>query len=162
MSLFPIEFQGRLVVQYRRTHSEPWTEPRVATLDDILSALREFSSTDQTTVAEVVLDRYLTPAQILDRVRALWPEYRIAIAKAVGILPEDVAERLLAVEGLLDALGDAQLAIDRFRAYRVRYPEKIPDDPEEVRAPDILKGFDARGPDSSSNEPQQEDDGTPW
>ena len=70
------------------------------------------------------------PAQIDDLVAAikkLDPECQAYVARHLGLVPETVGERLEAAEDVLDAVSDCQLAIDRFRAYRKRFPEKRPE-----------------------------------
>ncbi len=172
---FPVETCNRLLVQTRNRDTD-WSDPRPAHFDDLLAVCLELGSSAQGEIVSLLHGRLGAKRRLddlIEDVRLLWPEHRAELAGAIGLLPTEMAERLVAVEGVLDALGDAQLAIDRFRAYRAKYPVVVPDDPEPPRsdggaraaiengeAPSVY----ARAPDtdSSNNEPQQEDDGTPW
>jgi hypothetical protein len=72
-----------------------WGDPRPAQLDDLVGA-----------------------------VRALSPEAQAYVATHLGLVPERVGEQLEAAEDVIGALSDCQLAVDKFRLYRERFPEQ--------------------------------------
>lgn len=95
---FPSEQRRRLCVQTFDSETDVWSEPRRATMDDFVSLVRELS-----------------------------PEQQATLVSVLGVDSTSVSERLSRAEWVLDAVSDAQLAIDRFREYRKRFPEKIDD-----------------------------------
>lgn len=138
---FPTEQRARLCVQRfdpskDEVFEDPWEKPRPATTKDVFEALRELTREQKDEVIRVVGRSHPPLAEVLESVRLLWAEHRAQIAGAIGILPDDVAERLRMAEGVIDAIGDAALSIDRFRQYRKKYPDKMqePDEPQSTPA----------------------------
>lgn len=94
--VFPRETRNRLVVQSaNREHPTGWDAPQPATLDDLVLAIRELTAEQQAHVVGML-----------------------------GLVPQEAATRLTRAEWVLEALEDAQLAIDRFREFRKQFPEK--------------------------------------
>jgi len=98
---FPSEQRRRLCVQTYEADTITWSEPRPATIEDFVSLVRELAPQDQATLVAVL-----------------------------GVDSATVSKRLSCAEWVLDAVSDAQLAIDRFRDYRKQFPEKVDDDDE--------------------------------
>jgi hypothetical protein len=92
---FPLEQRSQLCVQTQDRVTRLWSEPRAATVDDLVSAIHELS-----------------------------PEQQATVISQLGVVPKTIGDRLERAEWVFDALSDAQQAIDRFREYRKQFPEK--------------------------------------
>jgi hypothetical protein len=108
LPFFPIERRTRLCVQTQQPGAGLWGDPQPATIEHLLAAVRELA-----------------------------PEQQATVARALGLVPQTVGERLARAEWVFDALSDAQAAIDRYRDYRKQFPEKRDGDVIDADFPEV-------------------------
>jgi len=93
---YPLEMPHRLCVQARERGSDKWSEPRPATMEDFIAAIKELTGSDHQSVM-----------------------------RALGAVPDDIAAQLKELDAVTDAFRlSATQALVRLSNYRSEYPRR--------------------------------------